>query len=675
MKILRNPRTLFVSNGLFLLILYLNRAGYNMAATPEFEILQSNLKYHQPNSSLTSLQDIGRSGRSTPMSNRSISRPTSVISLASLDIQIQESESRPFSTFRDILSGDTRMSSILHLVLLSFLLFGSISDVIFRIQAEGAGGTMKYQAKRHGKSYDNDRKGILGSAMISSVTEALSPILPFAGGVDLRRDNAWKSWRNYLWIFRDDVSAINMEQATNSATNISLMPRGGARKPSRNSSSSPTVVLSQVEPFLPTKDIEDMTLREISYTLKYAVESGCEQFDLGAFLSQDFEGGPVNTRMEKAVRSIENAVQRSRGGNVLPALTYVHKEADGSATPGSDAGYGDIDALSFCAVMRIFAEWRVLRQVPPGYKGYAVGMNLGQKDVVQNVAKIERAAHEWIATRSEALESSNEKLRSPTLRQLLIHEIEVDVHPNNRLPRLRDGTAAMGLLWVRRQLHYQTTIFDNIISVPKKFPTCIKAVGDAYTEVYGNLHGWAVQKIFNYSFQSAPEANEIFRHMNPWRLQEVKNAAMASVGDLTTIASADDVSDMSSADDAISIAIGKNRNNPLQDLVKNVGSEFEKIGKHIGGEWDKAICNVSNVIKKEDKNCDDSMKAFLNTRGGQKPGTRSGMSDEDIEEYTSKEMQKDATEHIKMFLRTASPVLNDLAGLFNEMNMDDPTKV
>ena len=158
--------------------------------------------------------------------------------------------------------------------------------------------------------------------------------------------------------------------------------------------------------------------------------------------------------------------------------------------------------------MRIFAEWRLLRQVPPGYKGYSVGMTLGHKDIVQNVAKIEIAVHQWIKTKSEevadkhsllitkdeclskgetddknvALDKDSVFPLSPTLRQLLSHEIEKDLHPN--LPRLKEKSASMGLLWVRRQLHYQTAIFSNVFKVPDEFPTMILAVGAAYSEVY-----------------------------------------------------------------------------------------------------------------------------------------------------------------------------------------------
>jgi hypothetical protein len=103
--------------------------------------------------------------------------------------------------------------------------------------------------------------------------------------------------------------------------------------------------------------------------------------------------------------------------------------------------------------------------------------------------------------------------RIPTLRQLLQYEIDVDFHPNSKLPRLKEKSAAMGLLWVVRQLQYQTTIFKNVISVPEVFPTAIDAVSAAYSKVYSNFHGWAVQVryliffIRNYTYLSI-----LFKH-------------------------------------------------------------------------------------------------------------------------------------------------------------------
>jgi hypothetical protein len=137
-------------------------------------------------------------------------------------------------------------------------------------------------------------------------------------------------------------------------------------------------------------------------------------------------------------------LQTSRGRDVLPSL------------PQEDT----VDALIFCAAMRIFAEWSMVRQVPDGYKGYAVGMNLGHKDIVQNLGKMETAVHKWLdyGREKRALKRAweqnsgdgdfyDDKLRSPTLRDLLEDEVDCNVHAS--LPRLVEKTAAMGLLlWV-----------------------------------------------------------------------------------------------------------------------------------------------------------------------------------------------------------------------------------
>lgn len=675
-------------------------ARFNLVATPESEILEDTIKCRkaQKLNSRSPFEDANRSGRPNLASSRSMPRSASVLSLASLDIQMQESDeqmniARPISVLRDVLSGETRnvrLSSLMHLVIISCLLFGTLSDIIFRIRAESGGGS-NYADKKN-KVYDNEKKGILGSAMIESLSDALLPILPFAGGVDLRRDDAWKSWRNYLWLFGDgDPSRTKVNKI---GKNTLLIPRGGAVQEKKiNSSLSTAMVLSTAESFLPLEDIADMTLREISFTFHYVLESGKEEFDAESFITKDFEGEPVNARMVKAVRFIEDATQKSRGKGILSALTSINYElSDGGVVdrPLSDAGYGDIDALSFCASMRILAEWRGLRQVPPGYKGYAVGMSLGQKDVVQNIVKIEHAAHMWIESSvlDQLEQSKKSPQRSPTLRQLLADEIDGDVHPNNRLPRLKEKTAAMGLLWVRRQLNYQTAIFDNILSVPKVFPTVIDAVGAAYTEVYGSLHGWAVQKIFNYSFQSAPNAKEIFRHMNPRLLDELKNKAISSspaspcsdmdvdTNEVTPVTVVTTVTDGTECHSSKGFLLKSHRKGGTHvlDFLTNIGLDFDKFGHHLGGEWDKVVCKVSNIFdQKEQKDCKNTLVS-LKTRGGSSK-TSNTLSDEDIEEFTSEEIQRDAKAHISVFIKVVSPMLNDLAGLFDEMNMDDPTKV
>ena len=47
------------------------------------------------------------------------------------------------------------------------------------------------------------------------------------------------------------------------------------------------------------------------------------------------------------------------------------------------------------------------------------------------------------------------------------------------------------------------------MQVGEVYDTTNAALNAAYSEVYGKFHGWAVQKIFSYSFQAAPDGSEI----------------------------------------------------------------------------------------------------------------------------------------------------------------------
>ena len=46
-----------------------------------------------------------------------------------------------------------------------------------------------------------------------------------------------------------------------------------------------------------------------------------------------------------------------------------------------------------------------------------------------------------------------------SLRDVLLSEIFGDYHSNSRLPKLRDPSGAIGLLWTVRQLKYQVCIY------------------------------------------------------------------------------------------------------------------------------------------------------------------------------------------------------------------------
>lgn len=508
---------------------------------------------------------------------------------------------------------------------------------------------------------DRQRSSSLGTAAISSVTEALSPILPFTGGMDLRREELWDTsngWFNTAGSMIDQVrDAFGLEPMMQPSSSWTMIPRGGAKAastgikvnsvPPKRKPQPHVSTLSATTPFVSVDTISQMTLGDLTAAVQFAVESTRPGFNEKKFLDS------IEPRMKPTILSMKNAASKSRGIDVEPALT----RAPSTKYP---VDFGDFDALQFCGAMRLFAEWRVVRQVPDGYKGFAVGMNLGQKDIVQNVAKIEKAVHEWIEYRRDILTLQSQwdsadaqedtcpldikgsqdcTLRSPTLRQLLQHELDMEAH--QKLPRLKDRTGAMGLLWVRRQLHYQTELFANILHVPKKFTTTNSAVTAAYNAVYGKFHGWAVQKIFTYSFQAAPEVDVIYRYMNPHQLKlSQKKASQAKSG---------------------TVKVTKDESSNTKDSKKGKGlNPFQKFGNHVGGMWDNAMTGFGNDSV---KNSDDESSS-----SGE-------LDDSEVEERVTSEMTEDAHKHIMLYLEIVQPVLGDILRLFDEMNMDDPTKV
>jgi len=573
-----------------------------------------------------------------------------------------------------------------------------------------------------------NHRGLLGPAMIESVTEALSPILPFAGGVDLRRNEHWSfvtRWSNIFWMTSshtdNNINPSSTEKEFQLHRSIASIPRGGGGL-DISARQTPINILSNSEPFLSRSQIAEMTLSDIAIILNYAMESSKAGFDREKYFQPDGRGNALRKELIDVLHSLDEAAAKSRG--FLLQKNFPHL----SDSHSQQMMYGDIDALQFCAAIRIFAEWRLLRQVPEGYKGYAVGMSLGHKDIVQNLAKIENSVHEWLDLYFEAKDnihsqagdataeldddafccSLNDRIsarqihvpQSPTLRDLLQHEVKVDFHPNKKLPILKEKSAAMGLLWVRRQCHYQTSIFNNVLKIPSAFSSAVHAVSAAYSEVYGNLHGWAVQKIFSYSFQSAPDIHVIFRHMNPSLLNELltknhfhvdtkddhqssESMDKSSVDQERTIESADTHDPnvrVSSKGEIISDRKSREQNmfqnlgHELENIGRQLSTEIVKIGDHLGKEWEKLSYSLFGSSK--------TNGSELNTyeaRGGavlaSSKGTGSSLSGDALEEYISMKMLSDAQDRIKLFLSVAQPLLLDLAGLFAELNMDDPTRV
>jgi Glycolipid transfer protein (GLTP) len=280
--------------------------------------------------------------------------------------------------------------------------------------------------------------------------------------------------------------------------------------------------------------------------------------------------------------------------------------------------------------------------------------------VIQNVAKIEQAVHRWIDHQVELMDTQHHHhqenlIRSPTLRELLEYEIEANVHDNSKLPRLKDKTAATGLLWARRQLHYQTALFANVVQIPTMFESTNAAVSASYAEVYGKYHGWAVQKIFNYSFQSAPTTLEIFKVMNPHRLQQVMSSLHKDEEEEKEEMGTRKVSN--SNDNNSNDNNNNNNNNKVTKPLKK---------KLIG----KLLVRFFNAARqKRAKPIHDAALLDYSV-----DADNDGMS-LDVDQRIAHEMEQDAFQNIDSFLQVARPLLADLAAMFEELNMDDPSKV
>jgi hypothetical protein len=563
---------------------------------------------------------------------------------------------------------------------LVLLLFGVCVDRAFQVTG------------MHQSSYS------LAPAAIQSVTDLIGPILPFTGGIDLRRDdvNIWQlmlpdsvaeswemRWHNFgtksaAWETQDRLSKEIGRGGTQTMLSLSSRTARWTKEPKRDA------VISATDSFLPLEKINQMTLDDLTNVFQYAVHVNRPGFDIVAFM----KGKSPN--ILAIFSAMDDATAKSRGKTVMVAKTSEYPQADAGQTgsPLSTFGYGDIDALYFCAALKILAEWRMMRQVPEGFKGYEVGMSLGRKDVVQNLAKAENAIHHWIEERVEYLrqKSVNQAeltveedvtLRSPSLRELLVEEVDLDVH--QPLPRLKEKSAAMGLLWVRRQLHYQVAILDNLSS--GKHESTQDAVMAAYREVYSNYHGWAVQKIFSYSFQAAPPVVTILRLMHREYYEIILEQSKTVVtkteqteftideiscfDNLKTHESfGENCSSLILVDETSSV---QNNQNPFKNLLKLATTECAKIGNHVGGEWHKITSNVLRILKiAKDKNA----KSKLSGSGSTKI-----LEGEALEQFINQKMVDHNLGTLNVHFEVVKPLLRDLAGLFEELNMNDPTKV
>jgi Glycolipid transfer protein (GLTP) len=461
--------------------------------------------------------------------------------------------------------------------------------------------------------------------------------------------------------------------------------------------------ISAAECFVSVDSIAEMTLEDITTVIRYAIQSNRADFDEVTFYSS------LNPYMQRIISDFDEACMESRGMHALPAKLSGPTKS------------GDVDTLMFLAAMRIFVEWRIVRQVPEGYKAYAVGISLAKRDFMQNASKMEAAAHAWIQAQRKVIGTEGE-VHSPTLRQLL--EFELSNHVHTRLPRLKDNTAALSLLWAKRQIQYQTMIYENLLHVPHKMDA-VEAVRTAYKEVFDSYHGWLIQKTFNYSFSGTPPVEEIYKMMNPRHFHQVMETVNNPImNESPVMIKSWSLSGGDTVETSISMQSSfeengddHNQNCGAQEyeidqmMSKDEGFDILHLGRHIEMKWEKFTKNVQNGWEDFVSNLDPNKKGknwqgpvrvsspgacttphvcpsnvpALETGGNASSALKAPrriisvpafvLDSGALETYIDKEMTKAAHNHIDVYLETMQPLLKDLSLIFFEFNMNDPTRV
>uniref|UniRef100_A0A7S1VI52 Glycolipid transfer protein domain-containing protein n=2 Tax=Grammatophora oceanica TaxID=210454 RepID=A0A7S1VI52_9STRA len=520
------------------------------------------------------------------------------------------------------------------------------------------------------------------------------------------------------------TSAANLVGLTNVGSTASLARLSAAVKRisffSSTTCDAPPVHISAVSAstlFVDLQLVAELTLEDITTLIRYSVNHRHPDFDDFGFLSH------LSYELKEVMLAMDAAASESRGMGVLPSPSHED---------------GDMDVLLFCAAMRIFVEWRSVRQVPEGYQAYAVGLSLGRRDLVQNIAKIETAVHRWIDEQREKTTEDQESY-SPSVCQLLQYEVDHKMHPHQ--PKLADNTAALGVVWMIRQVEYQSLIFSNMLDVPNQFDTAIEAVTAAYSQVFDSYHGWIIRKTFLYSFKGAPPAVEIFHTMNPVHLARVlesmKNATPLTTSpnenkrDSSPIPGVIQCSfDSGSSDDGVnavddapqrSTEESKQRiddvwgppktpqqQNPIEELGKNIARGWDEFAGNVDREWNKFLSHfdpnkkekstrqhppvefvrtssdqpqplLPNIQEEEEEICIEQEEEELD-KEQQETGFRLSapseeLSGEALDLFVEKEMTKEAHYQISTYLHVMNPILSHIKHTIDELNLNDPTKV
>ena len=434
--------------------------------------------------------------------------------------------------------------------------------------------------------------------------------------------------------------------------------------------------ISRKECFARLDFIERLSINDISILFRYAADANLDTFEAEKFLAD-------NTPTVRAVITAINMAVRVSRGSLSEGTKIASTE---------ERTEGDIDALRFVAVTRIFAEWRNLRMVPKGYHKCAISMSVGYRDALQNLEKIERGVHAYLRhhqrLNAESAQTADAPIPSPSLRQLLQFEAETNLH--ERLPRLTEKSSASGLLWVKRQLQYNTLFFSNALELPAFYPSAEEAVRAAYHGVYIEYHGWAVKQLFTRTFSGSPPMEKFWKNLSPptdvprsnrGKFNR-KNEDFEPVSRTNSLTNSDsnltDRGDHEEHDNEVLVALDKMRVDIVEkweDLLRmfNCGKEEKKKNKenlilssqsHFNlNQFHRDIADSS--LPKNSEDLSDTVSLTSNS---------SSMVADAIATKEQELIEKSRRD-TEDFVRSFSPVVADLGVMFDQLNMHDPTKV
>lgn len=308
---------------------------------------------------------------------------------------------------------------------------------------------------------------------------------------------------------------------------------------------------------------------------------------------------------------------------------------------------------------------------------------MAQRDLIQNIAKVEDGVHKWIDSKVLA---GIEEINSPTISQLLKYELLNGIHP--RLPKLKDNTVAIGVVWMYRQLQFQSEIFRNLQECRVSNDSAMDAMKAAYKTVFDNYHGWALQQGFNYAFKGAPPISMIFSMMNPDLSVSIENKA--NEADVVILPMTFHSTDKDRDDEVV-----ENMFHGF-DLFQNIGRGWKTLSGKVEQEWfgliDKLVTGGNNPEKEKrssvrsssesETDADESITSdgSLSVKTNCHEYARNSipsfvLSGPSLELHIKEETSKAAKTDMKVYSTVMSPMLEDISRTINDFGMNDPSKV